>query len=204
MSSYDITFFFFSSRRRHTRCALVTGVQTCALPIYCAPRAPTAEVDEERRPARPPAKAPPPETWRSVNSTYKTQRAQARLKNKQRDDDDQRQAVPNDRCARRAGSPPLAVPQCFRRRRRAGRCVMSRPLLTRQEVAKRLSVSAAWFYRNRRGLEAKGFPPSLPGFAQGRWRSEEHTSELQSLMRISYAVFCLKKKKPKKNSQITL
>src|SRR3546814_3394856 len=29
------------------------------------------------------------------------------------------------------------------------------------------------------------------------WRSEEHTSELQSLMRISYAVFCLKKKKNK-------
>src|SRR3546814_7038877 len=27
--------FFFSSRRRHTRCALETGVQTCALPIYC-------------------------------------------------------------------------------------------------------------------------------------------------------------------------
>src|SRR3546814_8254915 len=31
-------------------------------------------------------------------------------------------------------------------------------------------------------------------------RSEEHTSELQPLMRISYAVFCLKKKKQKKNS----
>src|SRR3546814_9668965 len=30
-----IYLFFFSSRRRHTRCALVTGVQTCALPIYC-------------------------------------------------------------------------------------------------------------------------------------------------------------------------
>src|SRR3546814_1696698 len=30
--------FFFSSRRRHTRCALVTGVQTCALPIYPARR----------------------------------------------------------------------------------------------------------------------------------------------------------------------
>src|SRR3546814_10643229 len=29
----DVLFFFFSSRRRHTRCALVTGVQTCALPI---------------------------------------------------------------------------------------------------------------------------------------------------------------------------
>src|SRR3546814_16948013 len=29
----DVCSFFFSSRRRHTRCALVTGVQTCALPI---------------------------------------------------------------------------------------------------------------------------------------------------------------------------
>src|SRR3546814_1765520 len=38
--------------------------------------------------------------------------------------------------------------------------------------------------------------------AEHRWRSEEHTSELQSLMRISYAVFCLQKKtndKPHKN-----
>src|SRR3546814_6000106 len=34
-------------------------------------------------------------------------------------------------------------------------------------------------------------------------RSEEHTSELQSLMRISYAVFCLKKKTEKKNSKYT-
>src|SRR3546814_9328620 len=35
MSSVVLSFFlfFFSSRRRHTRCALVTGVQTCALPI---------------------------------------------------------------------------------------------------------------------------------------------------------------------------
>src|SRR3546814_1582505 len=31
---YIVFLFFFSSRRRHTRCALVTGVQTCALPIY--------------------------------------------------------------------------------------------------------------------------------------------------------------------------
>src|SRR3546814_6439301 len=31
---YFVFIFFFSSRRRHTRCALVTGVQTCALPIY--------------------------------------------------------------------------------------------------------------------------------------------------------------------------
>src|SRR3546814_8270109 len=33
MFEFDIFLFFFSSRRRHTRCALVTGVQTCALPI---------------------------------------------------------------------------------------------------------------------------------------------------------------------------
>src|SRR3546814_7976678 len=33
-------------------------------------------------------------------------------------------------------------------------------------------------------------------------RSEEHTSELQSLMRISYAVFCLKKKKKTKKSEL--
>src|SRR3546814_3642242 len=32
--SVDLVCFFFSSRRRHTRCALVNGVQTCALPIY--------------------------------------------------------------------------------------------------------------------------------------------------------------------------
>src|SRR3546814_9067631 len=35
-------------------------------------------------------------------------------------------------------------------------------------------------------------------------RSEEHTSELQSLMRISYAVFCLKKKKYRTNNTIIL
>src|SRR3546814_9665685 len=39
-----------------------------------------------------------------------------------------------------------------------------------------------------------------PGAAPPSMRSEEHTSELQSLMRISYAVFCLKKKKNTKSS----
>src|SRR3546814_19239891 len=36
---------FFSSRRRHTRCALVTGVQTCALPIYPKGRVPALLTD---------------------------------------------------------------------------------------------------------------------------------------------------------------
>src|SRR3546814_1803925 len=41
--------FFFSSRRRHTRCALVTGLQTCALPIYTKPYyvVPADELAEE-------------------------------------------------------------------------------------------------------------------------------------------------------------
>src|SRR3546814_2161534 len=39
------------------------------------------------------------------------------------------------------------------------------------------------------------FSPALQGTPMATERSEEHTSELQSLMRISYAVFCLKKKK---------
>src|SRR3546814_3201876 len=38
------------------------------------------------------------------------------------------------------------------------------------------------------------FPTSTARCFPAVWRSEEHTSELQSLMRISYAVFCLKKK----------
>src|SRR3546814_2123445 len=57
-------------------------------------------------------------------------------------------------------------------------------------------------YRFHRGLELAGV--ILRGDArtkicqQDEQRSEEHTSELQSLMRISYAVFCLKKKKQMK------
>src|SRR3546814_6602135 len=44
---------------------------------------------------------------------------------------------------------------------------------------------------------ASPFIPNINGLPRrrGRGRSEEHTSELQSLMRISYAVFCLNKKK---------
>src|SRR3546814_5465195 len=64
-------------------------------------------------------------------------------------------------------------------------------------------------HRNRDGMGGNSLPPqeelddSVPfiscDFAVER--SEEHTSELQSLMRISYAVFCLKKKKQKHTQQ---
>src|SRR3546814_1230253 len=51
------------------------------------------------------------------------------------------------------------------------------------------------------GVSRRRGPLAAHGPAQQR--SEEHTSELQSLMRISYAVFCLKKKKNKSHKQYT-
>src|SRR3546814_6613297 len=49
-----------------------------------------------------------------------------------------------------------------------------------------------------------GYRVASTALGNGSIRSEEHTSELQSLMRISYAVFCLKKKKKNrtKNNQL--
>src|SRR3546814_6343925 len=47
----------------------------------------------------------------------------------------------------------------------------------------------------RRPVHRRDPPPVAGGGGSALSRSEEHTSELQSLMRISYAVFCLKKKK---------
>src|SRR3546814_8874139 len=52
-------------------------------------------------------------------------------------------------------------------------------------------------HRQRGGGDVRAVPDFLTGahaLMQCSGRSEEHTSELQSLMRISYAVFCLKKK----------
>src|SRR3546814_1350028 len=55
-------------------------------------------------------------------------------------------------------------------------------------------LARAWRDAMRQQL-ASGINPAEERWKQKRMRSEEHTSELQSLMRISYAVFCLKKKK---------
>src|SRR3546814_9017937 len=84
-----------------------------------------------------------------------------------------------------------------------------------------LPRSEAWKYTPLRALERRAFAPveaavaafdpaliaDIPAprlvFVNGVHdaRSEEHTSELQSLMRISYAVFCLKKKKHQNNKK---
>src|SRR3546814_6794982 len=70
-----------------------------------------------------------------------------------------------------------------------------------------LTASIASIVRDRSASRAaRSVSPSIArlapiGSEAIRLRSEEHTSELQSLMRNSYAVFCLKKKKNKQNEQ---
>src|SRR3546814_6899716 len=74
---------------------------------------------------------------------------------------------------------PLSGPRVLR----AAVDVPRRPLLRQARVS---DQDVAGFRQHHQGL-----PVRIP---HGDRRSEEHTSELQSLMRISYAVFCLKKK----------
>src|SRR3546814_7638687 len=68
----------------------------------------------------------------------------------------------------------------------------------RREAYRRPAQAAA----APQGLYTEGHRRRPQGLSAHRRRSEEHTSELQSLMRISYAVFCLKKKKKKQHTQI--
>src|SRR3546814_2740998 len=64
-----------------------------------------------------------------------------------------------------------------------------------RHLAQRLSIGERWAAVAQHCSSGRGDDGDIgDGAAIGR-RSEEHTSELQSLMRISYAVFCLKKKK---------
>src|SRR3546814_7352983 len=80
---------------------------------------------------------------------------------------------------------------------------------TRSAIGLRWVKSACWSRRchgsareRPSGSRRACCSPPTPRCA--RRRSEEHTSELQSLMRISYAVFCLKKKKTNKKQQINI
>src|SRR3546814_3104039 len=131
--------FFFSSRRRHTRCALVTGVQTCALPI-------SRELAFD------------PGSWQ----------AHAR----------------RGQCYSKLGQPRYAV-------------LDFNAALIRGQGRASLHLDRARCYG-----EIKNYARAVADCDQAlrlapdcaRIRSEEHTSELQSLMRISYAVFCLKTK----------
>src|SRR3546814_3010025 len=139
-------FFFFSSRRRHTRCALVTGVQTCALPI-CPLRLARREREQRRR---------------GVGGG-------------------------EDRVAQPLRLPGLEGDEFgARHRRRRSEDVEAERNEGNLVAARRRGV---------RLIEADEIELVENILCRGQlFRSEEHTSELQSIMRISYAVFCLKKK----------
>src|SRR3546814_10288709 len=105
--------------------------------------------------------------------------------------------------ARKIGHPHAAA-QIDERRRRAD--LVRQPRRERDRLRLRLGDRGA-IERLRSGKDMKALPvgPGVQQAADQRRhrlridpRSEEHTSELQSLMRTSYAVFCLKKKKTKK------
>src|SRR3546814_6788210 len=91
---------------------------------------------------------------------------------------------------------PVARCKLIQRRRRLAEAVAVDP-----QVGEHPLDEQAGLLRGQRLDEqqrvAIGLDGALP-LAEVARRSEEHTSELQSLMRISYAVFCLQKKKTKK------
>src|SRR3546814_6993187 len=81
------------------------------------------------------------------------------------------------------------VPQLLKNVRFAG----GKPLEAADVQAAIAEGEAMLAGRGRLVIRASGTEPVIRVMAEGDDRSEEHTSELQSLMRISYAVFCLKK-----------
>src|SRR3546814_2620681 len=135
--------FFFSSRRRHTRCALVTGVQTCALPILS----------------------------RSLEAAHYE-----------------------------PGS-IIGSEQELREQHNAGRALFRqamRILEYRGIIRLRRGLGGGVIFVGQEDTAiARDLARLIESQTADAYRSEEHTSELQSLMRISYAVFCLKKKKTK-------
>src|SRR3546814_2521554 len=91
----------------------------------------------------------------------------------------------------------LPYPTLFRSAEVVRGAVKSVP---REQIEACTALNLTRWQRMRHVLLPQAFVVMLPTFGNNAIellkRSEEHTSELQSLMRISYAVFCLKKKKP--------
>src|SRR3546814_3610127 len=100
-------------------------------------------------------------------------------------------------CAPSASTTIRTAPAAWRSASTAAR----RPAAT---LGARHNIFAATTSIASMAIASRSFARRQPS-SRTRWsRSEEHTSELQSLMRISYAVFCLKKKKQKiKNRYVT-
>src|SRR3546814_483871 len=192
--------FFFSSRRRHTRCALVTGVQTCALPILAgreleklrhALRQAWAEIAELRMLAD-------HDTLTGLANRRRLMLAiDVAIENCKHHckpaalvfmDMDRLKRL-NDYCGHQAGDAAIShvartisdsLPDGLAARLGGDEFALVIAGTDRDEAHRRASAIAA-------KIAASSFP------WQGR-RSEEHTSELQSLMRSWYAVFCCQKK----------
>src|SRR3546814_4992775 len=148
--------FFCSSRRRHTRCALVTGVQTCALPIcyltvpfsLTMPGVQVWDIDPLEEDG---------ELWQGV-----------------------RVVMPDEIATHSRAQEFYFGDDMFIRRQDYTLDIAGGHRIANYALDI-VSVDGLKFASKRRA-----------------YRSEEHTSELQSPMRISYAVFCFKKnKKPK-------
>src|SRR3546814_2951147 len=148
--------FFFSSRRRHTRCALVTGVQTCALPICSMTRdaliaAATRLTEIQRK-----------------RNTQKKERRMRRCRTEREECrvcDQQLRATALPRTAHSWSWADSANKQMRKFSHVASSCPLPVSFASRPTVR----------------VNGNSFP-------EQPLRSEEHTSELQSLMRISYAV----------------
>src|SRR3546814_6513229 len=147
---------FFSCRRRHTRFALVTGVQTCALPIYRGGR--TCHAAIIARELGIPAVVGCGNVTEVLKDGAKVTVSCAE----------------GDTGFVYEGNIDFAVDEIA--------------LDKMPDIPVKIMMNV--------GTPEQAFDfASLPNKGVGLARSEEHTSELQSLMRISYAVFCLKKKK---------
>src|SRR3546814_1023389 len=170
-------FFFYSSRSRHTRCALVTGVQTCALPILAL----NAGVEAARA----------GDAGKGFAVVASEVRALA-----QRSADaarDINELITSSTQEVAAGVELVAD---------AGKALerIAAKINEITGLVGQISVSAE--QQSIRLTQTNGVMANMDRVTQQNaamveqsTRSEEHTSELQSLMRISYAVFCLKKKK---------
>src|SRR3546814_6315770 len=145
-------YFFFSSRRRHTRCALVTGVQTCALPIFRPADQDAPRIHLDRNDA-----------GASFILAQRLARYERNAPVVQRTGN---AGVMNDALAKRADLVRTFIDERVH------------PAIGGTKNRDRF----ASLYRQRTRAKSRQLVN----------RSEEHTSELQSLMRISYAVFCLK------------
>src|SRR3546814_3144195 len=150
-------YFFFSIRRRHTRCALWTGVQTCALPIL-----------------------------RALSSCRDATNTNASNNQANQEATDQVLAnVPVSAPAIQTGWLPIVS-------------LDDRTVYGDLAAATRHGGEVKiWTLIDHQTIQSEAGDSYLS--SKGQWRSEEHTSELQSLMRISYAVFCLKKKNKTNN-----